>query len=238
MLKDVIAGKTNSSFKTGKLRGKSIVRGGVGAASRTVGLLSGILTYAVRNRNYRSQSCARNFDSSPKICRSRRLSDAEYQTLGSILRAAGKNDRYRTGGLIRQLADRMPPVGDAGAPLGGSRYRSKLFADSPTARRSVCATDRPACRGIPRGAQREDFKAPSSREARRTTHSAVSPITGEKIFPRVRPWWMSRRMSFATHGLRVYANDLGFTESTITGVDRSLARLRHRANIFMRWTRR
>ncbi|WP_250844486.1 N-terminal phage integrase SAM-like domain-containing protein, partial [Escherichia coli] len=35
VLKDVIAGKTNGSFKTGKLRGKSIVRGGVGAASRT-----------------------------------------------------------------------------------------------------------------------------------------------------------------------------------------------------------
>lgn len=44
VLKDILAGKTNCSFKTGKLRGRTIVRGGIGAATRAVGLLGGILT--------------------------------------------------------------------------------------------------------------------------------------------------------------------------------------------------
>jgi len=39
VLKDIMAGKTCVSVKTKKLRGKAIVRGGVGTATRTVGLL-------------------------------------------------------------------------------------------------------------------------------------------------------------------------------------------------------
>src|SRR3546814_8133770 len=46
MMKDIMAGKTRQSEKTGKLRGRSIVRGGHGVANRTVGLLGGILSYA------------------------------------------------------------------------------------------------------------------------------------------------------------------------------------------------
>ncbi len=104
VLKDVIAGKTNGSFKTGKLRGKSIVRGGAGAASRTVGLLSGILTYAVEAGIIEANP-AHGVRRPKDNIRSRRLDDAEYRTLGSILRAANKNDRYRmTVEIIRQLA--------------------------------------------------------------------------------------------------------------------------------------
>jgi hypothetical protein len=44
VLKDIMAGKTRASIKTKKLRGKAIVRGGAGTATRTVGLLGGILT--------------------------------------------------------------------------------------------------------------------------------------------------------------------------------------------------
>lgn len=47
VLQDIMAGKTRVSVKTKKLRGKANVRGGVGTATRTVGLLGGILTYAV-----------------------------------------------------------------------------------------------------------------------------------------------------------------------------------------------
>lgn len=47
VLKAILAGKTNCKLKTEKLRGRAIVRGGAGAATRTVGLLGGILTYAV-----------------------------------------------------------------------------------------------------------------------------------------------------------------------------------------------
>jgi hypothetical protein len=47
VLKDVMAGKTRVSVETKKLCGKANVRGGAGTATRTVGLLGGILTCAV-----------------------------------------------------------------------------------------------------------------------------------------------------------------------------------------------
>jgi hypothetical protein len=47
VLKDIMAGKTRVSVKTQKQRGKAVVRGGAGTATRTEGLLGGILTYAV-----------------------------------------------------------------------------------------------------------------------------------------------------------------------------------------------
>lgn len=47
VLKDIMVGKTRASIKTEKLRGRAVVRGGAGTATRSVGLLGGILTYAV-----------------------------------------------------------------------------------------------------------------------------------------------------------------------------------------------
>ncbi len=46
-MRDVASGKTALVEKTQKLRGKSIVEGGRGAAARTVGMLGGILSFAV-----------------------------------------------------------------------------------------------------------------------------------------------------------------------------------------------
>jgi len=46
-LRDVAGGKTKLDVKT-KRRGRAIVRGGIGAATRTVSLLGGIFTYAVQ----------------------------------------------------------------------------------------------------------------------------------------------------------------------------------------------
>lgn len=48
-LRDVAAGKTATDVKTGKF-GRAIVEGGKGAATRTVGLLGGIMSFAVSRR--------------------------------------------------------------------------------------------------------------------------------------------------------------------------------------------
>jgi hypothetical protein len=47
---DVAVGKTAGKTKTAKKRGLAHVRGGKGTASRTIGLLGAIFTYAVRHR--------------------------------------------------------------------------------------------------------------------------------------------------------------------------------------------
>jgi integrase len=103
-MKDIMAGKTATSVKTGKLRGKALVRGGTGTATRTIGLLGGIMTYACE---------AGIIDANPvhgirkpkDNVRERRLSEAEYRMLGSILRGVEANGQYAIAvEIIRLLA--------------------------------------------------------------------------------------------------------------------------------------
>lgn len=104
VLKDIMAGKTRVSVKTKKLRGKAIVRGGAGTATRTVGLLGGILTYAVE-AGIIEINPAHGIRKPKDNVRNRRLTEAEYRTLGDILRNAAKNEKYQmTADIIRQIA--------------------------------------------------------------------------------------------------------------------------------------
>ena len=103
-LKDVMAGKTRVSVKTKKLRGKAIVRGGAGTATRTVGLLGGILTYAIEAGIIESNP-AHGIRKPKDNVRKRRLSEAEYRMLGQILRDAAEQEKYATTvDIIRQIA--------------------------------------------------------------------------------------------------------------------------------------
>jgi hypothetical protein len=69
-----------------------------------VGLLSGVLTYAVE-AGIIEVNPAHGIRRPKDNVRSRRLGNAEYRTLGSILREASKHDKYRmTVEIIRQLA--------------------------------------------------------------------------------------------------------------------------------------
>ncbi len=104
VLKDVMAGKTAVTVKTKKLRGKSIVRGGAGTATRTVGLLGGILTYAMEAGIITSNP-AHGIRKPKDNVRGRRLTEAEYRTLGKMLRKAAENEKYAmTVEIIRQIA--------------------------------------------------------------------------------------------------------------------------------------
>lgn len=103
-MKEIMAGRTRLVAKTEKLRGKSIVKGGVGTATRTIGLFGGILTYAVE-AGIIDVNPAHGVRRPKDNVRERRLSEAEYRTLGEMLRKAAENETYcMTADIIRQLA--------------------------------------------------------------------------------------------------------------------------------------
>ena len=83
-LQEVAAGKTAADVKT-KLRGRAVVKGGKGTATRTVGLLGGIFSYAVERGIVRDNP-ARGVKRFPDRKGERFLSDAELAKLGTILR--------------------------------------------------------------------------------------------------------------------------------------------------------
>jgi len=104
VLKDIMAGKTAVSVKTKKLRGKSVVTGGAGTATRTLGLVGGIFTYAME-AGIITGNPVHGIRKPKDNVRDRRLTEAEYRTLGEILREAAATPKYEmTVEIIRQIA--------------------------------------------------------------------------------------------------------------------------------------
>jgi integrase len=87
---DVAEGKTAARAKTKKLRGLAVVRGGKGTASRTVGLLGSIFTYAVRH-HMRPDNPVRGVERFADQQRLRRLTNAEYAAIGAALRKSARD---------------------------------------------------------------------------------------------------------------------------------------------------
>jgi integrase len=83
----VSEGDTAKKRKTAKKHGLSNVRGGVGTASRAVGLLGAIFTYAVKRR-MRTDNPVHGVMRPADGRRERRLSDIEYAAMGTALRRA------------------------------------------------------------------------------------------------------------------------------------------------------
>ena len=103
-VEEVASGKTATIQKTGKKRGKSIVRGGLGTAARTVGLLSGILTYAV-NQGVIEKNPAHGVRKPADGVKKRRLGDDEYRLLGKILQEKATDEQFETTvKIVRHLA--------------------------------------------------------------------------------------------------------------------------------------
>jgi integrase len=101
-MKDIMAGKTRLVAKTKKLRGKSIVKGGVGTATRTIGLFGGILTYAVES-GIIEVNPAHGVRRPKDNVRARRLTEAEYRILGELIEKAAQDERYRMSAEIIRL---------------------------------------------------------------------------------------------------------------------------------------
>ncbi|TDH38561.1 site-specific integrase [Pseudohoeflea suaedae] len=99
---DVTTGKTAKVEKTGRLRGKSVVQGGAGTASRTTGLLSGILAYAVKN-GVIDANPVHGVERPADGTRERRLSEEEYRAIGKALDAV-ETEPWQAVAAIRLLA--------------------------------------------------------------------------------------------------------------------------------------
>ena len=128
----VADGKTAGRTKTAKKRGLAHVRGGRGTASRTVGLLGAIFTYAVRKR-MRGDNPVHGVIRFADGMKERRLSDAEYEALGKALREA-------------EAADFWPYAVEAVRFLALTGWRSGealglQWAQIDLARRTVTLTD-------------------------------------------------------------------------------------------------
>ncbi|UGY11877.1 site-specific integrase (plasmid) [Bradyrhizobium septentrionale] len=217
VLKDIMAGKTRVSVKTKKLRGKAIVRGGAGTATRTVGLLGGILTYAVEAGIIETNP-AHGIRKPKDNVRKRRLSEAEYRTLGQMLRDAVGLEKYiMTVDIIRQIA------------LTGCR-RSEIIDLKWTE-----ADTEASCLRLDDSKEGESIRAiglpvVEYLERRRTTARAtyVFPGQGEdNAFGSFPNHWKqlfkdSPLADVTPHVLRhsfaSIANDLGFTEVTIAAL--------------------
>lgn len=102
-LRDVAKGKTEADVKTRK-HGRAIVRGGRGTASRTTGLLGGILTFAVK-RKLISVNPVHGVPRYPDGSSMRFLSAEELVRLGSALRdAEAEGANTKAIAIIRLLA--------------------------------------------------------------------------------------------------------------------------------------
>jgi integrase len=102
-MRDVAAGKTAADVKT-KKRGRAIVEGGKGTATRTVGLLGGIMSFAV-SRHMRVDNPVRGVKRYSDQKGGRFLSPNELGTIGAALanaEAAGANPSAIA--IIRLLA--------------------------------------------------------------------------------------------------------------------------------------
>jgi integrase len=101
-MREVATGKAAKIEKTGKLRGKSIVKGGKGASARTLGLLGGILSFAVSEGILAANPV--HGVKRPADARKRaRLTPETYKQLGKALEAW----EARRGSEVAALAVRL-----------------------------------------------------------------------------------------------------------------------------------
>jgi integrase len=217
-VRDVTLGKTALVEKTERLRGKSIVRGGAGTASRTVGLLGAILNYAVMAGVIPSNP-ATGIKRPPDKRSKRRLSPQEYSALGRALTQAEEDaEAPQALSAIRILA----LTGCRRGEVQGLRW-SEVDAKSQALRlqdtkegHSVRPVGKPVIdllSSIPRTAS-NDFVFTASR-ASEGRYGGL-PGAWERIAARADLKGVT--MHTLRHSYASVAADLGYTETTIAAL--------------------
>jgi integrase len=213
-LRDVTAGKTADDVKTSKSR--AIVKGGAGTASRGLGLLGGILAYAVEE-GYRPDNPARGIRRPPSNSRQVALDAGAYAALGRALGAAEmRGELWQAITVVRLLAMAGLRSGEA---LGLKRSECDLrnsclrLADTKTGP-SVRPLGKPALEALKEALARSggSYVFPSLRDPKRSYRSL------HKAWLRIRATEPAIA-SLTPHGLRhAFAStgdDLGYTQATI-----------------------
>lgn len=199
------------------MRGRAIVKGGAGTATRTIGLLGGILTYAIElgvlDQNP-THGIRRPKDNASK----RRLSEEEYRLLGDILRGAVADGAYATAAeMIRLLAltgcrrSEIIKLSWEEVDREGSCLRLTDSKEGASVRPIGLAALEHLEARYAEGAEGYAFPGWSDDTPFGALPGHWSKIFGETSLADITPHVL--RHSFAS-----IANDLGFTEATIAAL--------------------
>jgi integrase len=216
-MRDVATGKTARKDRSGKNGARVEVTGGTGTASRTVGLLGGILTFAV-SEGIIDANPVQGVKKPADKSRDRRLSPDEYRAIGKALVAAVETEAWQSvagAWLISLSGCRLGEIeklkrSEVDEPGGGFRLEdSKEGASVRPMGRNVFEALRklPVDESSPYvlPAARQDaghFHALPAAWARLTKAAGVTGVTPHTM-----------RHSFAS-----VAGDLGFADSTISAL--------------------
>ncbi|WP_299863976.1 site-specific integrase [uncultured Roseobacter sp.] len=217
MMNDIVSGKTKAVRKTANKRGKSILRGGRGTASRCVGLVGSMLTYAI-SMGIIEQNVAHGIRKPKDRLRDRRLSSSEYKKLGELLTKAEQTIEFAPTVAITRL---LALTGCRRSEIIKLKWREVDFENSclRLADSKVGESVRPI--GLPvieileerQKTTPSDFVFPGTRGAEMfgSFPNHWNKIFGGTDIP-----------DFTAHVLRhsfaSLANDLGFTESTVAAL--------------------
>ncbi len=222
----VAAGETAQTRKT-KPRGISKVRGGRGIATRLVGLVGAIFTYAI-DHHMRTDNPAHRVRKFAENRRERRLTGAEYAALGARLRQAGETIWPAAVACMRFLVLTGWRSGEAVALRWQDvdlARRTAILPDTKTGR-SVRPLSHAACdllRTLPRlgdgalvfpASRGDGLMLGFKKFARRIIALAEQPADGPADVPaRVLPPDVTPHV--LRHSFASLAADLGYSEPTI-----------------------